>query len=288
MQCLELKLPPLPQLITVGHAVWPESTQHARRSFAVYDLIFVKRGTIYMAEDDRRYELSGQHMLTLEPGRTHWGYRPCDDRAEMYWVHFLHPAPLRTLERDDIPWSTMLRSGTDRDLEPPEQYMYVPKFARIDLAPLEPIFEQMCRLHRALTVGGALQLQSLLAQLLDRLQSAARPQPLSRSSALCGAIIDYLHAHMEQPFSSAELERELHFQFDYLARCLKKHTGLSPLQYLQRIRIEKARSLLEQTEQSVQSIAEQVGIPSYSYFNRLFQSMTGVTPGRYRALRGKG
>jgi YesN/AraC family two-component response regulator len=76
--------------------------------------------------------------------------------------------------------------------------------------------------------------------------------------------------------------KELHLNFDYLARCLKKHTGMSPIQYVQYQRIEKAKALLLQSNDTVPNIAEQIGIMDYNYFIRLFRKQSGLTPGAYR------
>lgn len=44
MLCLEFPIPPLPQFVTVGHAVWSPGDRHFARTFNVYDLLLVKRG----------------------------------------------------------------------------------------------------------------------------------------------------------------------------------------------------------------------------------------------------
>jgi AraC-like DNA-binding protein len=97
--------------------------------------------------------------------------------------------------------------------------------------------------------------------------------------------MDYLQQLGAQPFRGETMEEALHFQFDYITRCLKKHTGMTPLQYLHHLRIGKAKSLLENTSLTVQEIAEQVGFDSANYLIRLFRKMTGMPPGRYRELK---
>ena len=59
-------------------------------------------------------------------------------------------------------------------------------------------------------------------------------------------------------------------------------TGLSPIDYVQRLRIEDAKRRLERTEAPADEISWQVGYEDPAYFRRLFKRTTGMTPGAYR------
>jgi transcriptional regulator GlxA family with amidase domain len=59
-------------------------------------------------------------------------------------------------------------------------------------------------------------------------------------------------------------------------------TGLSPIAYVQRLRIEDAKRRLERTEASVDDISWQVGYEEAAFFRRLFKRVTGMAPGAYR------
>ncbi|WP_168121726.1 AraC family transcriptional regulator [Paenibacillus sp. HB172176] len=285
MKCLELIIPPLPQLVTIGHSFWSPGQQHFERLFDVYDLLFVCKGSLYMAEDDQPYELTEGSMLVLEPGRRHVGHRPCEETTEIYWVHFVHPSPIREIDSDSIPWSFPYAKGTDLDLSPHRQMMYLPKFTEFQIPDIEPYLQRMLKLHRSLSASSSLPLQAELAGLLAELQAAARKQFAPRSRQLCDKVIAYLREHMTQPFNAAHMEQTLHFHFDYLARCLKTYTGMSPLQYRHDLQMKTARALLDNTALSVAEVGQRVGIESVNYFIRLFRRHAGVTPGQYRNRR---
>src|SRR5690606_4592137 len=59
-------------------------------------------------------------------------------------------------------------------------------------------------------------------------------------------------------------------------------TGMSPIAYVQRLRIEDAKRRLERTEASIDEISWQVGYEEPAFFRRLFKRVTGLTPGAYR------
>lgn len=285
MQCLELALPPLPFLLTVGHATWMPGNCHYERCFDVYDVILVKKGAMYMKEDQREYVIAGGQMLVLEPGRTHVGTQACTEETEVYWVHFKHAPPLRTLEAEDIPWSAVLPKGRDSDTQPSDQTMYMPKYGDVPFNRLQPVLDRMNQLHMQLSVEHSLQLQAKFGELLELVQAVAKARPGSRSSALAREAVAYLQKHWEEPFHSSKMEDALHFQFDHITRCMKKYTGMTPLQYVHHLRMNQASMLLEQTALSIQEIAERVGIPSASFFGRLFRERIGMSPGQYRMRR---
>ena len=59
-------------------------------------------------------------------------------------------------------------------------------------------------------------------------------------------------------------------------------TGLAPIAYVQRLRIEDAKRRLERTNASVDEISWRVGYEDGAFFRRLFKRLTGLAPGAYR------
>ncbi|UKS29301.1 AraC family transcriptional regulator [Paenibacillus sp. HWE-109] len=284
MLCLELTMPPLPQFVTIGRARWEQGMQHFRRTFDVYDMLFCTSGAFYMSEDEQSYEVLAGHMLVLEAGKEHWGYRPTEVNSDIYWVHFVHERPNRTLFHEEIEWTSVIKKGTDTDITPSKQTMYIPKYTSLDLAPIIPILEEMYALHNQFQVENALELHALLGLLFSKLQKSIRNRHTSRSQTICDRVMQYLQARRHEPYKASEMERELHFNPDYLNRCLKKHAGMTPVEYLHYLRIEDAKLLLTGTALPVEHIAEQIGFPNSNYFVRLFHRKVGMTPGRFRKM----
>jgi transcriptional regulator GlxA family with amidase domain len=61
-----------------------------------------------------------------------------------------------------------------------------------------------------------------------------------------------------------------------------KATGLTPLAYVQRLRVEEAKRRLERTDDAVDEVSWQVGYEEPAFFRRLFKRLTGLAPGAYR------
>ena len=92
----------------------------------------------------------------------------------------------------------------------------------------------------------------------------------------------YIDNNFKLPLSLDDLAATSNLNKYYLAHAFKEQYGDSPIQYLNRKRIEDSRFLLETTNYSIAEIATLVGISSVSYFSQIFKKFIGVTPTQYR------
>lgn len=94
---------------------------------------------------------------------------------------------------------------------------------------------------------------------------------------------DWLQKHLTEDISAADLARAVAVSDRTLVRRFVAATGQAPLAYIQAMRLEAARALLEAGHLTVQSIALQVGYSDVSSFSRLFRQRIGLSPGAYRS-----
>ncbi len=102
------------------------------------------------------------------------------------------------------------------------------------------------------------------------------------TSALVKRTVAFLHQNYSRPLSRWELAKALGISEDYLSRVFNRELGLSPWDYLNRYRILQAKTLLQNTSNSMRIIAHQVGFRDQSYFSRVFHKFTGQSPQNYR------
>jgi len=95
-------------------------------------------------------------------------------------------------------------------------------------------------------------------------------------------VVDYIHANLDKRITADDLARAARLSRSRLCYLFKAETGVAPMQYLKRCRIEKARDLLESTPLSVKEIRSSVGLSDRSHFTRSFKETFGVTPFEYR------
>ncbi|MEL6320663.1 MAG: AraC family transcriptional regulator [Cyanobacteria bacterium J06626_14] len=95
-------------------------------------------------------------------------------------------------------------------------------------------------------------------------------------------VLDFIDAHLDEEVKLANLAQVTDMSPYHFSRLFKQSTGLSPHQYLLQQRIERAKQLLKQTNQSILDIAVACGFNSHSHLSRQFRQLTGVTPKAYR------
>ncbi len=95
-------------------------------------------------------------------------------------------------------------------------------------------------------------------------------------------IKDYLDMHFTDKIQLEDLSELFFINKYYLTRVFKEQFGVSIGTYLLQLRITNAKQLLRFTNQSIEQIAEQCGIPDANYFARAFKKLEGVAPGEYR------
>ena len=99
---------------------------------------------------------------------------------------------------------------------------------------------------------------------------------------LCAKAQYWLQNHLRGAVEMKSLAAELNVSQRTMIRRFKQELGLTPLTYLQNLRIEAAKALLEQSTLPLAELIEQVGYSDQSSFVRLFQQRVGITPAQYR------
>ncbi|HZY41984.1 MAG TPA: substrate-binding domain-containing protein [Anaerolineae bacterium] len=102
------------------------------------------------------------------------------------------------------------------------------------------------------------------------------------TSALVKRALAYLHQNYARPLARWEIAEAIGVSEDYLSRVFSRELGLSPWDYLNRYRVNRARELLARTDASIRSVAHQVGFRDQAYFSRVFRKLSGKSPNAFR------
>ena len=95
-------------------------------------------------------------------------------------------------------------------------------------------------------------------------------------------ILKYIEENYAGNVNTAQLAEKCYLSEYYFCRFFKKETGVSLTEYINRMRIEKSKVLLKNTQLSLAEIANQVGFSDVNYFCRIFKKYTGNTPNSVR------
>ena len=102
------------------------------------------------------------------------------------------------------------------------------------------------------------------------------------SQASSSRSLHYIHQHYHRPLEVAQLAKIEGYSYTYYSEWFKTKTGKSPKAYIQDLRLQQAKDLLQHTDLSIYQIAQYVGFEQASSLTRLFKQREGISPMRYR------
>ncbi len=94
--------------------------------------------------------------------------------------------------------------------------------------------------------------------------------------------IDWIVRYYDEPYSLKEMCAAIHISRSHFTRRFHRETGIPPIEWLNRYRIEQAKRLLRTTDKPISEVAAAVGIPCANYFSRKFHTITGCSPHNFR------
>jgi len=95
--------------------------------------------------------------------------------------------------------------------------------------------------------------------------------------------VAYIHTHFrDQKIDQHRLAEISDMNYDYFRHIFKQAYGVSPVQYINRLKIDHSKELLASGLYSIQEISEITGFASQYYFSRYFKNLNGISPSQYR------
>jgi iron complex transport system substrate-binding protein len=148
---------------------------------------------------------------------------------------------------------------------------------------LQALVEQM---HRLWTDGGELEKLQTFGLFYQFVYEQFRQLQFGEQEKiepdLAEAIALYIQRHYREAISMDTLASLFHYSTHYLSRVFKRKYGCSPVGFLVRTRMSRAKDLLVETDIAVRDIAESVGYADMYYFNKLFKKQIGSTPVQFK------
>ncbi len=103
----------------------------------------------------------------------------------------------------------------------------------------------------------------------------------SKNEKLVSKLLDHIKKNYSEPMSLKTLSSRFNRSAGYLGQLIKKETGVCFNDYINQMRIEKARELLKNTSMNARQISEKVGFENPDYFYYVFKKYTGHFPSQY-------
>ncbi len=96
------------------------------------------------------------------------------------------------------------------------------------------------------------------------------------------SVLDRIESDIEGRATVSELAEELLLSPDHFSRIFRESVGATPVEYINRVRIERALVLLARSDMKTEEVARSSGFSGTSYFYRLFKGLVGMSPAEFR------
>jgi two-component system response regulator YesN len=120
-------------------------------------------------------------------------------------------------------------------------------------------------------------------RLPDLPESTVQPGLGSHARKLVDAMRDYVHQHYHRPISLGELASAMKMNASYLSALFSETTGVTFHQFLEEVRLSKARELLRDPRNRIREVACAAGYASPDAFRHAFKAHEGLSPEAWRA-----
>lgn len=229
-----------------------------------YYLQYLVKGEMAVwLDEEKQLMKAGQAILYYPHTRYHYAMQGPGE-VQYYWVHFTGSEAASLAEGCRLPNRTLMDVGSSSSIQ-------------LDF---EGIFQEFIVRDSCFDFAAAARLTAICVELSRRVERAGS-SPSETDSRIYHAL-SYIHKNYGGSLTVEQLAEQEHLSISRFRTLFKLRTGLSPMDYLIVLRMNRARQLIAQTDLPVGEIAGEVGYEDQMYFSRLFKKKVGLTPSEYR------
>lgn len=276
---------------TCGEFTSDDRWLHMERIIDNYEIIIVNKGTVYIQQDVEKYILQEGDILLLEPGITHKGYDYSDKGTNFYWVHFLPNDTFNMLSSTQAVSEISLFNNNPYFAGLNSSILIPSLSNNLNLDKIDILFHQLLHLSQSnyyTNQGLNYILTSLLIEISEQviLNNKCDTKDASVKNTL-SRMIQWINIHLTQNISLKDVAYEFNFSKEYLARYFKMNMGMCMQEYINYLRISKAKKLLCKSDLNIKEISHELGFTDDKYFLKLFKKYENITPKQFRNAYNK-
>lgn len=256
--------------------------QNPRRTFMVpvhwhheFEIIYIKKGNINISISGEDYIGTDNSIFFVNSGELHF---ISTSTRDIDYYNFIFPLDFISFKSNDVIESNFfgpLKNGTLHLIH-----------TTLDTEALD-----ICNLISETESTSYIDQFKIRILLLSLFQFAVNNNLLSSKASTFDTIEREMLTFIQQNYiygiSLKELSTHFHMSEKYISRYFKEHFKIPLTQYVNHLKLNKAKSLLKSTSLSITDIALQCGFQNVSYFIRTYKSTYGISPLQYRLSHNK-
>lgn len=265
---MEMDDPLVSSLYITDIGYYPRAHDHfceRKEPLREHVLIYCVEGAGWYRLDKNEYRVSANQFFILPAGTPHSYGADKKQPWTIYWIHFTGEHAAIYSQDAYVP----------QDINPS-----VHSRIRERNTVFEEIFNTIEKSYdrESLRYASSLLHYYLASMRYLRLYRQKEPS----SIGFVEAVTHYMVENMEKKVTLQELADYMGYSQSYLSQRFKQELGESPVNYLNRLRIDSACRMLKETNLKINHICHKVGISDAYYFSRLFRQLMGMSPREYR------
>ncbi|WP_105619871.1 helix-turn-helix transcriptional regulator [Vallitalea okinawensis] len=255
-----IKLSSLPIILTCDYRLFKPGEKHITRRIKDYVLIFMLGGKLHFTEKGKGIELQEGQWYLQDSGLLQSANYP-SDKAHYFYIHFSC-----MINEEDV-------------IEVDKQGKFLPN-------DYMDIFNQL----RALNLRSGIYRLDYEAKFLELFKQLilSCQKTADRKQIIANRVFRIVEENYTNDHLSNHLEDQIHLSYHYLYKLTRQYKGLSPIQYMHQLRINKAKELLSNTNETVENIAFHVGFNDISVFYKAFKKHINMSPNHWRVESRRG
>ncbi|WP_010239834.1 AraC family transcriptional regulator [Clostridium arbusti] len=301
MKLLTLNADIIPSVRLIGHVSYNKPWKHFTRTIDEYLLYIVKSGELYIKEGTTEYCLKKGDLLILEPNIKHYGFK--ESICHYYYFHFKHPNIEQSKGKSCAEILNKLIENRKHALasdhfskyEDVSHIFYLPKFyhyeSENEIIPLlinaDNDFYKKYEGYKKIASINLLKILIKISRDYISSKIDTNEKHFSKAFIKSRKLLNYLNNYFMNKITREDIEQLFESNYDYLNRTFQNITGYTILNYLNTIRITKAKELFDTTPIKISEVGYLVGIGDPYYFSRFFKKNAGMTPSQYIKLRSE-
>ena len=229
-----------------------------------YHILYVADGFCYFTYNGETFKIPKGNIILFYPyERQQYAFHACD-KSVSYFIHFTGTGCEKILKKAN-----------------PEnkRVIYTGKSIR-----LEEVFDKLIREHSLKQHSYEMYCSGLLIELfsiISRYASINRENIKKKQEKIIEDALLSIYKDLAN-VTVSELAARYYLSTGRFSHIFKEVTGSSPLEYINHMKIQKAKDMITYTDYPINKIAIDIGIDDQNYFSRLFKKYTGLSPSEYR------
>jgi YesN/AraC family two-component response regulator len=265
------------KFIFAGKSSLTASWQHVERIMPDYELMIVLDGNLFMEQDGVKYSCKKGDVLFQKTGIMHRGYKP--SMSSFYWLHFMLNQ-YEIIEENNLEEKILNLDNNKQIIFP---LYFAPKEVNKLVTLSSELISSMREMHPHILNNYLM--SSILIELSKQFLDIYKDNTLGNKRFQ--EIFAYIKAHYDETITVKSIAEKFDYNEKYLPRLFKKYTNQTIKEYVIQLKLNEAKKLLMDTNDSIKEIAKILCFEDTHYFMRLFKKKMGITPTEFRNSYGQ-